>query len=224
MRHNTAIKSEYFEPAIVPIKQIGAKADAILIDMAKGQKKLKDKEAEDLLQCLIDVGQKQCTKSFERLFTYYVPRLNSFMRATKISQTSADELAQEVMIKVWRKAHMFDSSRGSVSSWIFTIARNTRTDAVRTQLRPSFDPTDPIFDNPELLGDQKMIDFEQSVKLNEEVAKLPEEQAELIRLSFYEGLSHIEIAQKVQIPIGTVKSRIRLAFGKLRRVLEKRED
>lgn len=224
MRYSIALQNDYSDKQFAPSRKEANNVGAVLIDIAKGQKKLKEIENDELARCLLAVGQSKCVKSFEHLFNFYVPRLISFMKANKIGQTNADELAQEVMVKVWRKAQMFDPARGSVSAWIFTIARNIRTDAIRAHLRPTFDPTDPIFDNLELLGDQKIIHYEQSQRLNEEIAKLPSEQAELIKLSFFEGLAHTDIANRVGIPIGTVKSRIRLAFAKLRRVLERNKE
>lgn len=224
MSYSAAIRNDVFDlgpPVILRKPKI---YNAIVLEVPKGRGKLKDDDSEKFTFALKEIGRIKCKKSFEILFNYYVPRLVSFMRATRISEKIADELAQEVMIKVWRKADMFDPLRGNVSAWIFTIARNIRTDAIRAKLRPTFDPTDPIFETPEISGDQKIIDAEQAKTITEEIKNLPPEQSELIRLSFYEGLAHPEIAQRVGIPLGTVKSRIRLAFGKLRSALEIREE
>ena len=224
MSYNAAVRSDIFDLRLPLTERKTIIYNSVLLELPKGRGKLKDDDAEKFKSALLEIGRIKCKKSFEILFNYYVPRLVSFMRATRISEKIADELAQEVMIKVWRKAEMFDPLRGNVSAWIFTIARNIRTDAIRAKLRPTFDPTDPIFDTVELSGDQKIINAEQAKTIIEEIENLPPEQSELIRLSFYEGLAHPEIAQRIGIPLGTVKSRIRLAFVKLRSALEIREN
>ena len=134
---------------------------------------------------------------------------------------AAEDLMQETMLAIWRKAGQFDPARGQASAWIFTIARNIWIDAWRKQKRPAFDPDDPALvpaAEPEA-GD--ILELRQSgAALHRALKTLPQEQVDLIRLSFFDEASHSTIAAQTGLPIGTVKSRIRLAFGRLRAALE----
>lgn len=129
--------------------------------------------------------------------------------------TLAEECAQDVMATVWHKAHLFDPARASVSTWIFTIARNKRIDALRKQRQPQ--PEDLYWmeeyepDHEAVLGLQQEADI-----LSEALAKLPEKQRTLVEQAYFGDLSHSEIAKKTGLPLGTIKSRIRLALERLR--------
>jgi len=124
------------------------------------------------------------------------------------------------MIAVWNKADKFDPSRGTVSTWIFTIARNLRIDAFRRENRPDFDPNDPAFVPDDIAPADAELDARgEAEQLHHAIAALPEEQAALLKLSFFEDQSHSAIAARLNIPLGTVKSRLRLAFDKLRATL-----
>ncbi len=134
---------------------------------------------------------------------------------------SAEEVVQETMLTVWRKAASFDSRQAAASTWIFTIARNKRIDRIRRELRPELDPNDPVLAGatPEA-ADVPLLRRQQDERLRAAIAGLPEEQASLVRLAFFQDLSHREIALEQSLPLGTVKSRIRLALLRLRRELE----
>lgn len=176
-----------------------------------------------LSQMLAAVGQNKDIEAFEALFRHYGPRVRAYMAKLARDGQAAEELMQETMLAVWNKAHQFDPSRGNVSSWIFTIARNLRIDAYRKEKRPTFDPTDPAFvpdDVPP--ADIEFEGRQEADRLRRAMATLPPEQLELLQLSFYNEASHSAIATKLGLPMGTVKSRIRLAFAKLRAALEER--
>ena len=132
----------------------------------------------------------------------------------------AEEVMQETMFMVWRKAGQFDPSKGSASTWIFTIARNLRIDAFRRARRPEFDPDDPALtlesDQP---VDQAIVQQQSAAHLIEAMTILFCDEQMLLKLAFYDDLSHSAISKKLGVPLGTVKSRIRLAFGKLRTAL-----
>lgn len=159
--------------------------------------------------------------AFEALFMEFSPRIRAYLLKLTRNNQAAEDLMQETMLAIWRKAGQFDPDRGKASAWIFTIARNIWIDAWRKQKRPAFDPDDPALvpaAEPEA-GD--MLELKQSgAALHAALKTLPEEQVELIRLSFFEEDSHSTIAARTGLPIGTVKSRIRLAFGRLRTALE----
>lgn len=163
------------------------------------------------------IAREQCRSSFTSLFEYFAPRLVSYMRQLGADAQLAEELAQEVMVTVWRKAAQYDPGKASVSTWIFRIARNRRIDAARRTRRPELDADEPLLrpadpDQPDiLLGRAQMEEV-----VREKLKTLPPEQLELLKAAFYGGLSHSEIASAYNLPLGTVKSRIRLAFNRLR--------
>ena len=166
------------------------------------------------------IASRQDRDAFAEMFAYYAPRVKAYMLRLGAGATLAEELAQEVMITVWRKAALFDRAQASVSTWIFRIARNRRIDAARRAKHADFDREDPAFhpDGPEA-PDDAVSAGQVETHVREALSTLPDEQVDLLRQAFYDGLSHREIAERTGIPLGTVKSRIRLAFGKLRAVL-----
>ncbi len=167
------------------------------------------------------VALEKCRSSFAQLFEFFAPRLKSYMQQLGADSSQAEDLVQEVMVTVWRKAEQYDPAKASVSTWIFRIARNRRIDAHRRSSKPDLEPDEPMLrpaepDQPDqLLGRQQM-----DAHVRAEVAKLPPEQLELLKAAFYDGLSHSEIAKAYGLPLGTVKSRIRLAFNRLRGQLD----
>lgn len=172
---------------------------------------------------LAAVGRDRDVAAFEVLFRYYAPRVRSYMARLARDRHAAEELMQETMVVVWNKAGQFDPERGNVSTWIFTIARNLRVDAYRKTRRPDFDPNDPAFvpdDSPP--ADFEVQERQEADRLHGAMAGLPPEQRELLKRSFFDEIPHSAIAADLGIPLGTVKSRIRLAFAKLRAVLEER--
>ena len=120
-------------------------------------------------------------------------------------------------MNVWRKASQFDPQKASASTWIFAIARNTRIDLLRKTIRPELDPTDPsLVPDPSKSAVEIVAASEEAEQIRSSVALLPPEQQEVLRLAFFEDIAHTEIARKLNIPLGTVKSRIRLAVQRIR--------
>lgn len=157
---------------------------------------------------------------FAELFRHYAPRLKSYMRKLGAPEDVAEELAQEAMASVWRKAHLFDAEKAGAGTWIFSIARNLRIDAFRRQRRPEVDFDDPALVPDEPEAPDALIDQgRQAVAVRAALAALPHEQARIVHLSFYEDKPHAEIATELGIPLGTVKSRMRLAFQRFRKAL-----
>ncbi|HAQ75003.1 MAG TPA: RNA polymerase subunit sigma [Hyphomonas sp.] len=171
--------------------------------------------------CMALIASDKCRASFSELFDFYAPRVKSYMLRLGASALEAEDLAQDVMVTVWRKAGMYDRKQASVSTWIFRVARNRRIDKFRRTSRPDLDADEPMLRPPDIEQPDAALDrvqIEEAVRA--ELVKLPPEQLELLQAAFYEGLSHSEIATKFNLPLGTVKSRIRLAFGRLRGQLE----
>ena len=159
--------------------------------------------------------------AFAALFEYYAPRVKGYLLRLGASETVAEEIAQDVMLTVWRKAATFDRAQASVSTWLFRIARNRRIDQLRKDARADLDPSEPMLQPAaEPAPDDQVSAREREDRVREAVRNLPKEQAELLRLSFFEGKSHREIADASGVALGTVKSRLRLAFDKLRRALD----
>jgi len=169
---------------------------------------------EDLL---IAVATSKDRDAFHSLFEYFAPRVKSFLQAKGTSPELAEEAVQEAMLNVWRKASYFDPEKASASTWIFAIARNTRIDLLRKTNRPEPDPNDPALvpDAPKPAF-ETVSAAEEAKRIRERVAALPPEQQEVLRLAFFEDIPHAEVARRLDIPLGTVKSRIRLAVQRIR--------
>ena len=157
---------------------------------------------------------------FEALFRHFAPRLKGYFARLGTPLPVAEELVQETMVLVWRKAALFDPGQASVATWIFTIARNLRIDAFRHN-RAEFDPNDPaLVPEPDPPADQVLFLRAAAGELGRAIKALPDEQQAVLRLSFYEDKPHAAIAAQLQIPLGTVKSRLRLAFRRIRAALD----
>jgi len=159
--------------------------------------------------------------SYGELFAYYGPRVKAYLMRLGADNALAEELAQDVMVTVWRKAELFDRTQASVSTWLFRVARNKRIDAIRRTTKPELDPNDPLLlPSSTPAADSLMTGAERDQAVRAALVDLPEEQRQLLHQAFYDGLSHREIAEQTGTPLGTVKSRLRLAFLKLRSKLD----
>ena len=153
--------------------------------------------------------------AFAELFEHFAPRIKGFLIKSGANLSLAEECSQEVMATCWHKAHMFDPSRASVATWIFTIARNRKIDVLRKERRP--EPEELTW-GPEEEPDQTdvMVIQQESEQLGRAIADLPEVQRDLIKKAYFGDLTHSEIAAQTGLPLGTIKSRIRLALDRLR--------
>ena len=156
--------------------------------------------------------------AFEELFTHFAPRVKAFLMKSGADPQMSEECSQEVMATVWRKAHLFDPSRASASTWIFTIARNKKIDAIRKQNRPE---PEQLFSEEDYEPNQEStIELQQETeRLATALGELPEKQRVLVEKAYLGELSHSEIAEITGLPLGTIKSRIRLALEKLRHAM-----
>lgn len=167
------------------------------------------------------VAAYQDRHAFMMLFAYFGPRVKSFMMRSGAPDAYAEELAQETLLTVWRRADAFDASRASAATWIFTIARNLRIDAVRREkiaanAQSQLEGLEEAVERP----DQSFNAVERAERLRAALAGLSPEQLDLVRLSFFEDRPHPEIARALNIPLGTVKSRLRRSIMVLREILE----
>ena len=177
-----------------------------------------DNVDERMTQLLLRVGRSRDVSAFEALFLHFGPRIKAYM--AKVDRSRAEELMQETMMSVWRKASLFDSNRGLAASWIFTIARNQRIDAIRRDRRAEIDTDDPaLVPQAPMAADQALDNSRNAQLMREALAELPSEQMQVLELAFYQEQSQSEIATRLKLPLGTVKSRMRLGFAKLRTAL-----
>lgn len=164
---------------------------------------------------IIAIRDHQDRAAFGEVFNHFAPRVKGFLMKSGAAPDMAEEVAQDVMATLWRKAHLFDPTKASVSTWVFTIARNRRIDVLRKQRRP--EPEDLTW-GPEPEPDQAdVLALQQdSAKLGEALAALPDKQRHLIERAYFGELTHSEIAEETGLPMGTIKSRIRMAIDRLR--------
>lgn len=160
-------------------------------------------------------------EAFTVLFDFFAPRVKGYLLRIGCSDAMAEEVTQDAMVALWHKAHLFDPAKSSPATWLFRIARNRRIDLLRRDRSHLLDPEEPMLQPQAAVPLDSAYD---AIRRDETVRgalkALPEEQLGLIRLAFFENKSHSEIAEETGLPLGTVKSRIRLAFSKLRRTLE----
>jgi RNA polymerase sigma-70 factor (ECF subfamily) len=172
---------------------------------------------DDMRSLIALVANQQDRSAFVQIYEYFSPRVKSFLIGRNMAPQLADEVLQEVMLAVWQKAHLYSPEKAAVSTWIFTIARNKHVDRIRQEKFPELDAEDPSLkpaESAEVEGE--CASMEQSKAVQEALAKLPKDQYEVIYMSFMRGVSHGEIGERLDLPLGTVKSRIRLGFKRLR--------
>jgi len=177
--------------------------------------------ASEMTDLLIAVAKQRDKAAFTKVFDHYAPRIKSYLISRGTNDAAAEELSQEAMTSVWRKADKFDPSKAGAGTWIFTLARNLSIDAFRKERRPEFDPDDPtLIPDPEPEPDASVASKEGQQLIKKALAGLPTEQRDVIHLSFFQDKSQREIAEELEIPLGTVKSRVRLAMGRIREALK----
>jgi RNA polymerase sigma factor (sigma-70 family) len=180
---------------------------------------------EELAAWIAAVAERSDRQAFGCLFAHFAPRVKSYLLRSGSEEAQADDLAQETLIALWRKAALFDPRQASAATWVFTIARNLRIDHFRRRAAAGGAPAGDDFD-PDSLADDAPSPEEQvhgarmAVVLRQALARLPAEQAQVLRLSYYDDQPHARIAHQLGIPLGTVKSRMRLAVAHLRRLLD----
>jgi|TARA_B100001559_G_scaffold278567_1_gene250589 RNA polymerase sigma-70 factor (ECF subfamily) len=173
------------------------------------------------VDALKNIAERQDIGSFKKIFDYFGPRLKSFLMKSGADEAIAEEIIQETMTIIWTKADYYDSSVASPSTWIYTIARNKKIDILRKTRKAILEDIDTAILPPVESKADENIEHDQKFEM---VAKylddLPKDQLDLLKMNFFEEKSHGEIAEITKIPLGTVKSRIRLALEKIRGKLE----
>jgi RNA polymerase sigma-70 factor (ECF subfamily) len=177
-------------------------------------------EAQALLACMDLVANERDRAAFLKLFKHFAPKVKGFLVARGLNQATADDVLQEVMLAVWQKAENYTAAKAGLSTWIFTIARYKYIDRLRHDGRRKTEQDEPDLrasDTP--VSDDEVFEDQRKDAVQSAISRLPADQQSVIFLSFIKGLSHSEIAEQLDLPLGTVKSRIRRAFGQLREEL-----
>lgn len=165
------------------------------------------------------IRDRQDRAAFAELFAHFAPRVKAFLIRSGSNPDVAEECVQDVMAAVWTKAAMFDGSKASVATWIFTIARNRRIDLVRRARRP--EPEELPWGPEAEPQPADVVAFQQEAeRLNRALAELPATQRQMVERAFFGELSHRDIAEETGLPLGTIKSRIRLAIDRLRAAMK----
>jgi RNA polymerase sigma-70 factor, ECF subfamily len=178
------------------------------------------KSSADLARLIEAVAADRDREAFTALFDYFAPRIKSALMRSNSPPAAAEELAQDAMLTVWRKAAQFDRTRAGAAAWIFTIARNLRIDVARREQRGKvLDLESSEFLELPPQPDDELDTVEREQRVRAALANLTDDQMQVVRLSFFEGKPHGDIAVELELPLGTVKSRIRLAMNRLRDLL-----
>ncbi len=167
------------------------------------------------MDAMLRVRDRRDPAAFAEVFRHFAPRVKAFLMKSGADGALAEECTQDVMATLWHKAHLYDPARASVATWVFTIARNRRIDTIRRARRP--EPEDLPWGPEETPDQADALALQQdSERLGQALSALPDAQRSLIERAYYGDLSHSEIAAETGLPLGTIKSRIRLALDRLR--------
>jgi RNA polymerase sigma-70 factor, ECF subfamily len=195
---------------------------ALASDMLNREKSI-DRQREDQVaqRLILSIAKNLDKQAFATLFDLLAPRLKSFMMRRGASPEQAEDLVQEAMISVWTKAGLYNPDKGSVLTWVFTIAKNLRIDRIRKEASmPLAELIDYDAPSDELGNDEVLVRRQESQRMARALTEIPPEQKQVLMLSFVEDMPQIEIARRLGLPLGTVKSRMRLAYTRLRKTLE----
>lgn len=192
-----------------------------LLEIAHPAGRARSAAGPSMAEFLQRIAERGDIEAFRKLYSAYGPRVKAYMMRQGADPGTAEELAQETLLMVWRKAALYSGDKGSATTWIFTIARNLRIDRLRRELTwvnlpDGFDETP----SEDALPDDVLSEQERKSRVHEALETLPVEQFEVVQMSYIDGLSHSEIAERLNLPLGTVKSRMRLAYNKIRETVE----
>ena len=172
---------------------------------------------------LVDIGASKDETAFSEIYDYFSGRVKSFLMGKGMNEEVAEDLMQEIMLTIWRRAESYDPAKAAASTWIFTIARNRRIDYLRGNKRIEVELDDELLEieSDVQTQEQMAIHAQTSSILEAAIDQLPREQRQVVHLSYFKGQSHGAISTWLELPIGTVKSRIRLATQNIRTYLDK---
>jgi RNA polymerase sigma-70 factor (ECF subfamily) len=200
---------------------ISSTKQALPVALKRKQKRVSEHKTEISQQTrwMLAVRDRRDKQAFSELFDFYAPRLKAFVNRSGVSSQQAEEVVQEVMLTIWRKAYMFDPHRAQVSAWIYQIARNRQIAMMRKENRPVPEELSVEY-NDELDVGQVIALEQETEKLKQALEHMNQEQKLMIEKAYLGELTHQEISAQTGLPMGTVKSRIRLALERLRHELK----
>jgi len=166
-----------------------------------------------LCSLIFKIAKEQDKSAFNDIFDYFAPRVIGYLIGSGSQKEIAEEIAQEVLSMIWQKANQFDYKKGNVNTWVFTITRNKRIDRIRKNENPSYNTLD-LIDALYSKNDIQNNNFEEEIRVLQN--KLNKNEKKLIKMNFFEEKSHKIISKDLEIPLGTIKSRIRKILTKIR--------
>ncbi len=175
---------------------------------------------DDSAALIVSIATNADRAAFAALFDRFAPRLKAYALRSGASHSLAEDIAQETMLALWRKAGSFNPARATAEAWIFAIARNLRIDLLRRARFEMLYPEPPETACEQPIADAVIEAGQYAARVRTALAALPAEQAAVIRLSFFDDRPHAEIERTLGVPLGTVKSRLRLAMARLRPLLD----
>jgi len=190
-----------------------------------GERTMSTAESDNMTARMLAVRDARSRADFAALFEHFAPRLKGWLMRGGLSGAQAEDCVQETMVTLWNKSAQFDPSRAGVSTWVFTIARNKKIDMLRKTRRPEPDDLPWMTQDGDMAEDasEALAVEQESDALKEALAELPAAQRELVERAYFGELSHSEIAAATGLPLGTIKSRIRLGLERLRHVMSSTE-
>jgi len=189
-------------------------------DMRQGDDGVMNKDPARPADWIAAIAARQDRTAFAALFAFYAPRIKTLLMRMGASADVGEDIAQETLLSVWRKAASFDPARASASTWIYTIARNLRIDRLRhDNMARLYEQSETVEREGPERPDATLSAEERAQRVRAALDKIPEEQVCVLKLSFFEGHAHGDIAEELKLPLGTVKSRLRLAMSRLRLLL-----
>ena len=202
----------------------GDAESASVLPMENSESSRNAVERAEETQLLNQLKGNQDSAIFDQIFRRFAPKLKSYLMSLGSTADTAESVVQDVMVTVWTKAHLFNAEKASARTWIFTLVRNRFIDVKRADARQSkaYDLYSESGVETET-SDEVQFNHTAGQQISVILQQLPKEQAEILLMAYVEGKSHREIAEQLGVPIGTTKSRVRLAFQRLRKLMEKPE-
>ena len=175
-------------------------------------------EKNNLNQLMIKISEDRDEIAFSKIFDFLAPKINAYFIQNGLIKDNAEELTQDVMSAIWTKSHLYTPAKSSLPTWVFTIARNKKVDFYRKNTKSNIleeDIRDFLYDNE----DDEINQMDIKEQVNKISSELDDSQKKIIKMNFYENKSHKKIAEELEIPLGTVKSRIRHTLIKMQKLL-----
>ncbi|SES63698.1 sigma-70 family RNA polymerase sigma factor [Thalassotalea agarivorans] len=188
---------------------------------------MKGNEQQQLSGWILSVAEYRDAGAFKQIFLWFAPKIRAVAFKQLNNEAQAHDILQETMSNVWRKAHLYYPEKGNATTWVYTIMRNVIFDYLR-KLRSQNEQqlSDDLWPMVEKPVDDSVLfkDHLLSEKVERHLSSLPEGQKQVVIGFYFQDLTQEQLAQQLDVPLGTVKSRLRLALGKLKHLLGDQHD